>query len=508
MESETAFTGGAAVVELREVSKRFDAVLAVQKVSFSVRPGEIVALLGENGAGKSTLVKMVAGLVSPDSGEIRAGDRGFSRINPKLARQLGIGLVQQELSFAPDLTVAENLFLGTNAPNHAGFLDYKKIEHQAELVLKEVGVKASPFRFMRSLTLAEAQLVELAKQLMRQPSILILDEATSALSAEEAEIVYGHASRMAENGVAVLLITHRLAELRHANRAVVLRDGQLVGDLQGDSLEADKAISLMLGRELKTVFPERVPLSSHAESSAVLAVENLNLGGRAPLSFVGHKGEILGIGGLAGHGQHELLRWLFGLENFKGLLKINGKPVRLKSPVDAMRAGLAYVPEERKTEALLVDLALKHNVTLPGMLDKFTHWGMLRVGVLEPAVNRARDRFRIKAGHSNVLIRQLSGGNQQKVALARWWLRNPAVYLLEDPTRGIDVGSKHEIYHLLQELVQGGATVLITSSDTLELVHLCHRVVVLYEREMIGEYTAEELTEERLVRAFVSGRAS
>lgn len=507
MESETSFKGAVAV-ELREVSKRFDAVLAVQKVSFSVKPGEIVALLGENGAGKSTLVKMVAGLVSVDSGEIRIGDRGFSRINPKLARQLGIGLVQQELSFAPDLTVAENLFLGTNTPTHAGFLNYREIGRQAELILREVGVKSSPFRFMRSLTLAEAQLVELAKQLMRQPNILILDEATSALSAEEAEIVYGHAKRMAKNGVAVLLITHRLAELRHANRAVVLRDGQFVGDLQGDSLEADRAINLMLGRELKTVFPERLPLPSHVESNAILSVENLDLGGRSSLSFMAQKGEILGIGGLAGHGQHELFRWIFGLENFKGLLKINGRSVRLKSPVNAIRAGLAYVPEERKTEALLVDLALKYNVTLPGMLDKFTHWGMLRIGVLESAVDRARDRFRIKASRSNVLIRQLSGGNQQKVAIARWWLRGPEVYLLEDPTRGIDVGSKHEIYQLLQELVQGGATVLITSSDTLEFVHLCDRVVVLYEREIIGEYMAQELTEERLVRAFVSGRVS
>ncbi len=507
MESETAFTGEAAV-ELRDVSKRFDGVLAVKKVSLSVMPGEIVALLGENGAGKSTLVKIVAGLIAPDSGEIRVGDRSFSRINPKLARKLGIGLVQQELSFASDLTVAENLFLGIDMPNHAGFLNYKEIEHQSQLILKEVGVKVSSFQFMRSLTLAEAQLVELAKQLMRQPNILILDEATSALSAEDAEIVYGHASQMAKNGVAVLLITHRLAELRHANRAVVLRDGQLVGDLQDDSLEADKAISLMLGRELKTVFPERVPLTSYTEFSTVLSVENLDLGGRVPLSFVAHKGEILGIGGLAGHGQHELLRWLFGLESFKGLLKINEITVGLKSPVDAMRAGLAYVPEERKTEALLVDLTLKHNVTLPGMLDKFTRWGMVRTRVLETAVNRACDRFGIKAGDPNVLIRQLSGGNQQKVAFARWWLRSPAVYLLEDPTRGIDIGSKHDIYQLLKELVQGGATVLITSSDTLELVHLCHRVVVLYERELIGEYEADELTEERLVRAFVSGRAS
>ncbi|MCY0877944.1 MAG: sugar ABC transporter ATP-binding protein [Firmicutes bacterium] len=491
------------------VSKRFDAVDAVRRVTFYIRAGEIVALLGENGAGKSTLVKIAAGLIAPDEGLIFIKGRPYRRLTPSVANQLGIGLVQQELAVCPDLTVAENMFLGTATPTRGGFLRYSEMEHRTQEILDNLAAKVSARQFMRTLTLAQTQLVEFAKQWLRRPHILILDEATSALSSDQAEMVYRYTRKLAEEGSIILLITHRMDELRYADRVVVLRDGELVGELSEQPLDTDKAIALMLGRELKTVFPPRRERHSSPEKPPLLEVSQLRLGGRQPIAFQVHEGEVLGIGGLSGHGQHELMRWLFGLENFSGQIKIDGQFVTLRSPVEAMRARIAYVPEERKTEALLIELSGKINMILPGMLDRFSRLGILRSNkIINEAIQNGIDRFHVKWSGPHTIIRQLSGGNQQKVAVARWWLRDPRIYLLEDPTRGIDVGSKREIYTLLQELTQSGAAVLLTSSDTLELIHLCDRVLVLYERDVIAEYAGDQLTEERLIRAFVTGRAS
>jgi ABC-type sugar transport system ATPase subunit len=503
--------GGAAVpetVRLEGLNKRFEAVHAVRDVNLGIRAGEIVALVGENGAGKSTVVRLLAGLTAPDSGSIVVGGRAHARLTPRLALESGIGLVQQELANYGALSVAENLVLGNNPPTRMRLFDHAQVAQRVSPVLSALGVDVDLRQRVETLNLATAQLIEVAKHLLRDPRVLILDEATSALNREQAAAVYRAAQERRRQGAAALLITHRLEELAYADRVVVMRDGSVVGELQGSEIEEDAVVRLMLGREITTLFPAPPPRLG-ATPSEVLRVQDLRLGtSGSEVSLRVHGGEIVGIGGLSGQGQRDLFRWIFGSGHRSGELYIRGNLRRLRSPVGAVKEGIAYVPEDRKREALLTELTVEHNMLLPRTVDGMCRFGFLQLRRLGALIRRSLEDFHVVPARPKALTRQLSGGNQQKVALARWWMRDPLVYLLEDPTRGVDIGSKAEIYRRIINLAESGAAILMTSSDTLELVNLCHRAIVLYEGEVVGEYSGESLTEERLVSAAVTGRAA
>lgn len=495
------------IVRLEDLDKRFEAVHAVRGVNLSIRAGEIVALMGENGAGKSTVVRLIAGLTAPDAGSIVINGKAHTRLTPRAALESGISLVQQELSNCGALSIAENLLLGNNPPTRLRLFDYSQVAKRVWPVLNQLGLDVDLRQRVETLSLAEAQLVEVAKHLLREPRVLILDEATSALNRDQAAAVYRVAQELRQQGAAALLITHRLEELAYADRVVVMRDGSVVGELAGGEIGEDTVVRLMLGREITTLFPARPRLAGTAEE--VLRVNGLHLGASdSDVSLQAHAGEILGIGGLSGQGQHELFRWLFGLGHKGGELHIRGNLCRLRSPVSALKHGIAYVPEDRKHEALLTELTIEQNIVLPRIVDGMCRFGFLQLRRLRALVRRSLEDFRVVPATPKTLVRQLSGGNQQKVALARRWLRNPLVYLLEDPTRGVDIGSKAEIYRRVVTLAEKGAAILMTSSDTLELVNLCHRVIVLYEGRVVGEYSGESLTEESLVSAAVTGRAA
>jgi ribose transport system ATP-binding protein len=486
------------------IDKRFGGVVALDGADFSCEVGEIHALLGENGAGKSTMVKVLCGVHPADDGTITYGGETVTFRGPSDAVAAGIVPVFQELSLVPDLTVAENLFMGEEPRTRLGLVDGKRMRRAAGALLVELGfVGIDPGALVRDLSLADRQLIEIAKAMRRQPKVLVLDEATSALNRRQVQQVFSVVRRLCEEGVSVVFISHRMDEVRDlCHRATIFRDGVNVGTVDVAKARDNEIVHMMIGRTLRETFPPRTQRPD--VEVPLLEVHGLNWGdGLRDISLVVHRGEIVGLSGLEGQGQGDLLFALFGVyTGVNGHVGVNGKPIRRGGPRDAMAAGLALVPEDRKTQGLILPLPVDENVTLP-TLPEVSRSGVISPAAVAAATRSMRDRLAIRMASAGVPVRFLSGGNQQKVAIAKWLLTDAAVYLLYDPTRGIDVGAKQEIYELMRRLASEGHGILFFSTDLAEIVGLCDRALVMYEGAIARELRGTALTEANLVSAAV-----
>ncbi|WP_028924662.1 sugar ABC transporter ATP-binding protein [Pseudonocardia acaciae] len=501
-------TDPAVLLDVDRVTKSYAGIAVLREASFEVRRGEVLGLVGENGAGKSTALNVITGITAPDSGRVSLDGRTVTGWNPHQARAAGVGSVQQELSLNPHQTVAENVFLG-GWPSRRGLVRRRELAARARPLLERVGLAVDPLVPVGELSLARRQLVELAKALAGDPSLLILDEATSALDDSQVEALFKVVRELRDGGRSVIIVSHRLDELfAVCDRLTVLKDGELVATRRRDETDQDDLVRLMIGRELAALFPAKSsgpPLGPGLRASGLTttgAFENVDLDVPA--------GRIVGLGGLAGQGQREVLRALFGLRRHSGRIEIDGKACRIGGPGAAIRRGVAYVPEDRKLEGLHTAQSIRGNLTLPSVraLTPARRLFTVSRSAEERMAAGLVDRLRITARGLGQEARRLSGGNQQKVALARWLPTQPSVLLLNEPTRGIDVGTKREIYHLLRSLADAGLAVLVTSTDTMELVGLCDEVLVMYEGRVVRSLAGDEVTEQDLVHASVTGGAA
>ena len=489
--------------EMTGVSKRYGGAVALDRAALAVRRGRIHAILGENGAGKSTLLKVMAGVVQPDAGTMRLDGREVSFASPAEANAAGIVCVFQELSLIPDLSVADNLF-ASNPPTRFGLIDRRMQRRLAEAALARAGAAdINPLAKVRDLPLSRQQMVELAKGLAREPRILILDEATSALTAADVAKVIEVLKRLRDEGLALLFISHRMHEVKAlANECTVYRNGRHVASFDAGTRTDQEVIEMMIGRTYQHAFPAKPTARRLAQTPPVLACRALawndTLRG---VSFALRPGEILGLGGLDGQGQRELLLALFGvLRGATGEIEIDGKPVSIASPAAARRdgIGMALIPEDRKTEGLMLPMSVRENLSFAA-LDRMSRAGVIDRARQRSFVEQMMALLAIKASGADAVVGSLSGGNQQKVVIAKWLIRRPRILLLSDPTRGIDVGTKQEIYQLLRRLADEGAAIVFYSTDYDELIGCCDRVLVLYEGRIKQELAGADITEQNLI---------
>ncbi len=485
------------VLRMEQIDKRFPGVHALDRVDFDLYAGEVHVLLGENGAGKSTLMKILSGSIPRDGGRIFIQGKEVHDLIPERAQSLGIGMVYQEFSLVPALTVAENLFLGRLPRTRLGSVDWRRTYRLAEQSLAELGVEVNPRTEVRSLTVAEKQLTEIARVLAKQPRILVMDEPTSALSDVERERLLGILRRMRERGVAIVHISHRLAEVPLiGQRVTILRDGKRIATLPVEAATQDDLIQMMVGRELTEQYPRR----GRPEARQVLELHKLSVpGALREVSLELHAGEVLGIFGLMGAGQTELARALFGLEaKASGEIFIDGQRVRLERPSDCIRHGMGFLPRERR-EGIVPMLPIPPNITL-GRLSQVSpaHWLNLR-SEREVASGYVQD-LRIQPTSLDRPVIYLSGGNQQKVVLSRWLCSGARVLVLDDPTRGVDVGAKAEVFSLIDHLTQQGVGVILISSEMAELLAMADRVLVMRGGRLTAEYPRGAATQEDLLR--------
>jgi ribose transport system ATP-binding protein len=486
------------------ISKRFGGVVALHAADFSCEAGEIHALLGENGAGKSTMIKVLCGVQQADGGQILLDGQPAPYSDPAGAVRFGVIPVFQELSLVPDLTVAQNLVLGSEPRNRIGLINQRQMRRDAARLFRELGFNnLDPGAEVRQLPLADRQLVEIAKALSRNPRVLILDEATSALNRREVEVVFNVIRQLRDRGTAIIFISHRMDEVQQlCDRATVYRDGTIVGTVEIGKAAPGEIVRMMVGRPLQDIYPRAAPRTEPAVP--LLEVGNLNWGSDLrDVSLTVHAGEIVGLSGLEGQGQSDLLAALFGVyAGVRGSITLDSAAVGRSGPRDAMSSNIALVPEDRKTQGLVLPMTVRDN-TVMATLHRYGSMGFLSPSRERAAAKSMRDRLAIRTSSIESPVRYLSGGNQQKVAIAKWLLTNARLYLLSDPTRGIDVGAKVEIYELMRELTANGAGILFFSTDLAEIVGMCDRALVMYEGAIVRELAGVSLTDANLVEAAV-----
>ena len=484
----------AAMLEMRGVSKSFAGVQALRDVSFTVEAGEIHALVGENGAGKSTLMKILAGIYQPDNGQVYLRGEPVSLGSPLQARQAGVSIVSQELALFPHLSIAGNIFANRER-THSGILDKRSMRNDARRVLTEMGVSLDPTRKVGSLTVGEKQLVEIARTLHHQSEIVIMDEPNSALNAQESERLFEILRGLRERGLTIIYVSHRLEEVfAISDRITVVRDGQYQGTWNIRETSIPNVITAMIGRHLEESFPARLPLSKPAP--VVLSVRALSAEpALRDVSFELRAGEILGFAGLEGSGIDEIFNVLFGLRSPSGgsLVYADGRAPS-GSPFDSIKRGLALVPANRRDEGLMTSWSIRRNTSLP-VLDRL----LLALGVIDRGAERRLTadyvrRLNVVTDSIDKRVVNLSGGNQQKVVLAKWMATGPTILLLNDPTRGVDVGAKEEIYGLCAELAREGLALIFTSSEIEETIGLSDRVLIMYRGRAIREFTRGQAT--------------
>lgn len=492
-------------MSLTGITKRYGGVTALEDVNFSCDLGSIHAVLGENGAGKSTLIKIMSGVVTPDEGVMQLNGKPVSFAGPSAANDAGIVCIFQELSLMPDLSVADNIMIA-DPPRRFGLIDKKAQNRRAQELLSRIGCEdVNPLTRVRDLPLSRRQMVEIAKALAKDPTVLILDEATSALTASDVERVFDILRKLRDDGISILSISHRMHEIEAvADMCSVFRNGRNVESFQQGTRSAEAIVQMMIGREISAHFPpkpQKVPTPTETTPPVLrikdYAWENALRG----IDLSVGKGEIVGLGGLDGQGQKELLLGLFGvLKNTSGTVEINGAPVNIRSPRDAKQAGIqiALVPEDRKTEGLMLPMSISDNLAIAS-LDRVSSGLRIDQNALDTSVTDAIKRMQIKIGGAKDPVSTLSGGNQQKVVIAKWLMTDPKIILLNDPTRGIDVGTKQEIYLLLRELAREGATIVLYSTDYEELIGCCDRVAVMYDGQIVRELAGEDITEHNII---------
>jgi len=484
-------------IEGMSISKAFGGVRALREASFAAEAGEVHALVGENGAGKSTMIKILSGLFPPDNGQVRVHGQAVTLANPQAALRLGIGTVFQELTLLPHMTVAENLLL-RREPRGRALIRRGAMALAARALLDEAGIAGlEPLELVSNLTLGQRQIVEIVKTVSRRPRILFMDEPSSALAEREVEWLFGLIRRLREGGACVVFTSHRWNEIKGiADRITVFRNGESVGVFAAAALSERDAVERMTGRQLDMLYPDMAPFAGAPPALTLKGLTGAVLNG---VSLTAHGGEVLGVGGLAGQGQRDLFLTLFGVERPRaGTIEVGGKPVRIANPRDAIRRGIALIPEDRKTEGLLLSLPVRQNLTLP-ILGRLSRGGFVRRREEDGLVRSMIDGLAIKTPSVGQPVGALSGGNQQKVLIGRWLLTKARVLLLYDITRGVDVATKHDIYELIQRLSADGHTVLFYSTDTEEMAHVCHRVLVMREGRVVGELTGADITPEAIV---------
>ncbi|MEI8131192.1 MAG: sugar ABC transporter ATP-binding protein [Leptolinea sp.] len=496
------------MLEIKSVSKSFPGVRALQDVSFQVQTGEVHAVIGENGAGKSTLMKILSGVYTEYEGEIHMDGKRLVLHSPHDAQQHGIAIIHQELNLIPELTIAENIFLGREIYTAYGMLDTKKMGAAATVLLERLNLIIQPDQRVRGLRMGEQQLVEVAKALSLNASLLILDEPTSALSETEIKRLFKVIGTLKEAGVTMIYISHKLDEIfQISDQVTVLRDGNYIGTQTTQKTDQKELIRMMVGRALNELFPkETVEIGE-----VLLRVDGLGLlsdsrrGSRSlhDISFTLRKGEILGVAGLMGAGRTELLESLFGVYppgRMHGKIILNQVEHRFNNPQEAIAAGLAFVTEDRKTQSLILKMSIANNITLAA-LEKFLIYQFIQQKAENLAIQDSVSNLRIKTPSTNMLVDKLSGGNQQKVAIAKCLLTRPHILLLDEPTHGIDVGAKAEIYALMGKLVKQGASIIMASSELPEILAMCDRVLVLCEGRLTGLFNKNEATQEMIMEA-------
>jgi len=498
----TVSTGQTDVLRCSSLMKRFPGVVALKGLDFVGLSGEVHAVLGENGAGKSTFIKILSGAVQPDEGQIDLFGQPVAISSPRVARQLGVHVAYQELSLVPDLTVSQNIWLDLARPNRAGILTRGSLRARTLELFQRLGASpVDPDLRVKALSVSARQVVEIVRSVAVRPRVLIFDEATAALPATETRWALDLARYMATQGVLVLFISHRLPEIREmADRVTVLRDGQAVLTSRMEEVGDDDLIEAMLGRKPQRLYP---PPLRPPESEAVLTVCDLRVGDRLKqISFELHRGEILGVGGLQGQGQSSLLLALFGVARADGEVRVEGKPVRIRSPKEAFDAGigLALVPEDRRYQGLLLSKSIRENVSLP-VLSRLTRRGLLSLRAERALVSKAMAQLQVKATTIDQPVTTLSGGNQQKVVIAKLLLVGAKILLFHDLTRGIDVGTKAEIFELARQLAASGHALILYSSDNQELVHMCDRIMVLRSGTISAMLEGKRRTEADIMQA-------
>ncbi|MEQ1900015.1 MAG: sugar ABC transporter ATP-binding protein [Devosia sp.] len=488
--------------QMEGISKRYGGVRALEKADITIQAGRVHAILGENGAGKSTLIKVMSGVVAPDEGRMLLDGKDVSFSDPAAANAAGIVCIFQELSLIPELSVADNIVV-SNPPTRFGMIDKRAQRRIAEEALARAGgADIHPSTPIKDLPLSRRQIVEIAKALARKPRVLILDEATSALTASDVQTVFGVIKRLRSEGVALLYISHRMHEIAElADDCTVFRNGRKIATYEAGTKTDDEVVEMMIGREYHHVFPPK-PAPKPPGATPALELRNLSWAPRLRnISLTVQAGEVVGLGGLDGQGQRELLLALFGvMRGTTGDILIDGKPTQISSPRVAKsdEIGMALIPEDRKTEGLMLPMSVRDNLSFAA-LSRFSRGGIIDRAAARSAIDDVIRLLAIKTDGTAVPAGSLSGGNQQKVVIAKWLMRRPRIVLLNDPTRGIDVGTKQEIYALLRRLADEGAAIILYSTDYDELIGCCDKVLVLYDGAITRTLTGEEITERALI---------
>jgi ABC-type sugar transport system ATPase subunit len=503
------------ILEIKNISKSFPGVQALDKINLDIESGKVHALLGENGAGKSTLVKIISGAHQPDSGTIKMDGKKLKFTTTKVAEQAGVAIIYQELNLIPQMTVAENIFLGREPKTRLGLVDFKKMRADAKKELKQLESDILPNTPVSQLRIGQQQLVEIAKALSLHAKVLIMDEPTSALSDKEVEKLFSVIKQLQKQNVAIIYITHKLEEIFEiAHQVTVLRDGIYIGTKNVDECDANSLIGMMVGRDLGDLFPKE-PTTVGDE---LLRVENITVAhptqsGRnilSNISFHLNRGEILGIAGLMGSGRTELLLTLFGSPPAKqtdGKIYIKEKEQHFPTPVAAIKNNIALVTEDRKMQGLFLQLSVEMNISIASIKKAVKFW-FLRKKLEAALVNNYIKQLRIKVPNIASAVETLSGGNQQKVILAKWMLTQPEILLLDDPTRGIDVGAKAEIYHIMNKFAKQGMGIILVSSELPEVLAMSDRILVLNQGQISAEFLRENATEHNIMKAATLGHAA
>jgi ABC-type sugar transport system ATPase subunit len=493
------------LLEMEQIGKHFPGVQALEDVSLRVYPGECLALVGENGAGKSTLMKILSGVDTADAGRILIEGQPVTPQSPHHAQELGISIIYQEFNLFPNLSIEENIFIGRE-PGRGGFVHRSDLRQNAQMYLSQLDVRLDPRSILRNLSVAEQQMVEIAKALSYNARIVIMDEPTSALTDNEVQSLFRIIEGLKARGLGVIFVSHRLEEVfTVCNRITVLRDGRHAGDLITAESNPAEVVQLMVGRNVEDLFSKQ---ASTVEPRAVLEVQGLSRQGTQQdaakvvlnnISITVHAGEIVGLAGLVGSGRTELARAVFGADHFdQGEVLIDGSPVSIHSPQQAIRQGIALVPEDRKLQALVLMLAVRENISLPN-LGRLSSLGFVKRREERALSNRFIEALRIRTPSMEQSVVNLSGGNQQKVVLAKWLALEPKILIVDEPTRGIDIGAKAEVHELLSQLAANGVAVLMISSELPEILGMSDRIYVMREGSIVGELIRSEATQERIM---------
>jgi ribose transport system ATP-binding protein len=490
------------LLEVRGCSKSFPGVKAFEKVDFDLYAGEIHCVVGENGAGKSTFIKMLSGALLPDEGVITIGGKQYSHLTPSLAHELGITTIFQEISLAPELTVAENIFMGREPVTRLGMVDYRRMQREASALLDDLGIPLDVTAFVATLSIPQRQSVQIARAMAREAKIFILDEPTASYSAAEIGNLLSLVKGVAARGVGVIYISHHLEEVFSINdRITVLRDGRKIATHQRDEVTTEKIIGEMVGRDVSLFYSrERVPI----DYTQAIEFRGFSGGAVKDVSFQLHKGEIVGLAGMVGSGRTDLVRLIFGADQkTSGTVHVGGREVRTGSPAHAIRAGLCLLTEDRQKTGLVLEHSVKWNASLAHMANSQGGWINERTEAAD--VREYVGAINIRTPSIDQEVRFLSGGNQQKVVLAKWLYADSEVLIFDEPTRGIDIGAKEEIYRLMVQLAGEGKYILMVSSDMPELIAMCDRVVVMRQGHVVGEIGREQLSEESILSYSIGG---